>query len=539
MALREAATGLGLAGTTEAWAGPPPLRQGTGNGQTVAVLGAGVGGLTACYELVKAGYQCVVLEAQNRAGGRSLTARPGDIVVERATDGSLVEQECRFDEGLYVNLGPGRIPHHHRRVIHYCRELEVALEPYIMHTTANLFQRDGAFASQALTCRQIAHDTRGRLAELLATVLERGDLDADLAPDERVQLESLLRTFGVLTDGRYPGSDRAGCLPGTPDVHDPCEPEKPLLLSELLAAEFWLHRFYQPDDYLWQPTLFQPVGGMDRIVDGLLRGIQRLDGRPIDEIVRRQQVVTGIGLRDDGVEVQFRGAGGATDSLQVDYCVSNIPLPLLAEIPANFSREFRDAVESLQFEPAFKVAWQANRRFWEEDYQIYGGISWIDHPITQMWYPSNDYFTDRGTLTGAYTYEDRATRFGEMAPAERLRIARQGGARLHREFLDDTIVPQRLGMSVAWQNMPYQAGGWGHWQDTPQERTAYSRLLSPDRERFFVVGDQVSRLPGWQEGAMTSAQHVVEQIGGVRSTEMRPVEHTPVTAVVVGSEAAA
>jgi monoamine oxidase len=36
-------------------------------------------------------------------------------------------------------------------------------------------------------------------------------------------------------------------------------------------------------------------------------------------------------------------------------------------------------------------------------------------------------------------------------------------------------------------------------------------LLAPDR-RFFVTGDQVSQLPGWQEGAMMSAQHVVEQI---------------------------
>jgi monoamine oxidase len=40
---------------------------------------------------------------------------------------------------------------------------------------------------------------------------------------------------------------------------------------------------------------------------------------------------------------------------------------------------------------------------------------------------------------------------------------------------------------------------------------AYTRLLSPDGH-FHIVGDQVSTLPGWQEGAMMSAEHVRAQI---------------------------
>ena len=62
------------------------------------------------------------------------------------------------------------------------------------------------------------------------------------------------------------------------------------------------------------------------------------------------------------------------------------------------------------FYPACKVGWQANRRFWEEDQRdeqgniiygrrIYGGISYTEHPITQMWYPSEGYFSKKGTLT--------------------------------------------------------------------------------------------------------------------------------------------
>lgn len=535
-ALLEAATALDMFGRPEAWAGPPPLRQGSGNGQTVVILGAGVGGLTACYELSKAGYQCVILEAQRRSGGRSLTVRNGDTVTERNSRGELVEQVCRFDEGLYLNMGPGRLPYHHRRALHYCRELGVALEPYIMHTTANLFQSDSAFASGPRTARQIGNDTRGRLSELLATALRNGDLDGELSPPERDALADLLRFFGnVDADGRYRGSTRAGCAPGTPSVYEDCLPLPPIPLSDLLSARFWQHMFYQPDDYEWQPTLFQPIGGMDKIVQGFLAKLPTVTGRPIAEVIRYEHVVTEIRMRADGVEVTYRDAAGASGGMKADYCVCNIPLPILNGLDNNFSGDFRRAVAALEFGPAFKVGWQANQRFWEEKYQIYGGISYINHPITQMWYPSNDYFTAKGTMTGAYAYDDQARMFGELEPAQRLRIAKQGGARLHAEFLDDAIVPTRLGMSIAWQNVPFQAGGWPEWTDTPEQRVAYSRILSPEGGRFFIVGDQASKLPGWQEGAMESAQHVVEQIAGLRTTEIRPVEHTPITAIVVGA----
>src|SRR3954463_9764758 len=118
---------------------PPALAAGlalpkeSGRGRTVAILGAGVAGLCAAYELDRAGYDVVVLEASRRIGGRSLTLRRGDSFAE--TSGLL--QDCRFDDGLWLNAGPGRIPHHHIRLIDYCRQFGVALQPYIFASRAN------------------------------------------------------------------------------------------------------------------------------------------------------------------------------------------------------------------------------------------------------------------------------------------------------------------------------------------------------------------------------------------------------------------
>jgi len=42
-----------------------------------------------------------------------------------------------------------------------------------------------------------------------------------------------------------------------------------------------------------------------------------------------------------------------------------------------------------------------------------------------------------------------------------------------------------------------------------------------------VIGDQVSPLDGWQEGAMMSAEHVVNQVAGLTPRTEATVVHAP------------
>src|ERR1700733_4446142 len=67
------ALGFGIASAAVA----PPALTGGGKGKKVIVLGTGVAGLTSAYELSNAGYDVTVLEARDRFGGRSGTARQG------------------------------------------------------------------------------------------------------------------------------------------------------------------------------------------------------------------------------------------------------------------------------------------------------------------------------------------------------------------------------------------------------------------------------------------------------------------------------
>lgn len=553
VALYETMTALGLINLPEAWAGPPQLTPGSGAGKSVVILGAGIGGLTAAYELMRAGYSCKIIELTERAGGRNHTARRGTVVNEVNDKGVATRQVCAFDEGLYLNLGPGRLPYHHRRMLHYCQELGVALEIYVMETMANLFQSDKAFGGKAQIKRRIANDMQGYISEMLSKAVSQNALNSELDAGDRNKLLCLLKNYGDLGENnvcgtcgktkcktcnastcsdcascdkecvscfQYSGSTRSGCEKPM-SVYEQCEPETRLKLQELLSSEFWRFRFYQSFEYEWQPTLFQPVGGMDKIVEGFVR--------KVGSLIQPNTKTLDIQVRDDGVTVVVE-SGGTRSSINADYCISNIPLPLLKNIKNNFTTDFDAAVRQCEFAPTCKLGWQANQRFWESNqWQIYGGISYTDDPITQMWYPSYDYFTKNGTLTGVYNYDNDAIAFGNMSLADRIVMARKGAVKFHPEFADTRLVPSDKAISIAWQNIQNEGGGWADWKpDSAADAKAYSRLLAPDR-RFFVVGDQVSPLPGWQEGAMMSAQHVVEQIGGRLPKTIPQIRRAPNT----------
>ncbi|MBT4145831.1 MAG: amine oxidase, partial [Gammaproteobacteria bacterium] len=92
---------------------------------------------------------------------------------------------------------------------------------------------------------------------------------------------------------------------------------------------------------------------------------------------------------------------------------------------------------------------------------------------------------------------------------------------------------------IAWQNVHFQQGGWVNWDPiSAADAAAYERLLQPEvGNRFYVVGDQVSSLPGWQEGAIMSAEHVVESIAGFkRRKRIQPIIKAPDSRSITGSD---
>src|ERR1700731_3988219 len=208
-AMYQAMSSLGFAAESP-YRGPIDL-QGTPKGASVLILGAGIAGMTAAYELRNAGYQVQVLEYNNRAGGRNWTLRGGD----RYTELGGATQECQFDKDLYINPGPWRIPYHHRGILSYAKRLGVPLEAFVQVNYNAYLHSTKAFGGKPQRYREIKADYQGHVAELLAKATRQNALDASISNEDREKLLESLRGWGALDKthayvASQAGSDRRG-----------------------------------------------------------------------------------------------------------------------------------------------------------------------------------------------------------------------------------------------------------------------------------------------------------------------------------------
>src|SRR3984893_18624286 len=191
-AMYQAMSSLGFAAESP-YRGPVDL-QGAPKGASVLVLGAGMAGMTAAYELRNAGYKVQVLEYNARAGGRNWTLRGGD----RYTELGGLTQQCEFDKDLYINPGPWRIPYHHRGMLNYCKQLGVPLEAFVQVNYNAYLHSSQAFGGKPQRYREIKADYQGHVAELLAKATQQSALDASVSKEDQEKLLESLREWGAL-----------------------------------------------------------------------------------------------------------------------------------------------------------------------------------------------------------------------------------------------------------------------------------------------------------------------------------------------------
>jgi monoamine oxidase len=481
-----------------------PVQLGTApKGASVLVLGAGMAGLVAAYELRNAGYRVQVLEYNARAGGRNWSLRGGDRYTELGGE----TQECRFDPGLYINPGPWRLPYHHRGMLSYCKRLGVALEPFVQINHNAYLHSQKAFGGKPQRLRAVKADYHGHVAELLSKATRSQALDAEVTAEDREILLDSLRMWGALDENyRFvKGSDTSerrgfdrdpgGGLSGRPAFSDP------VALSDLLHSGLWSVLQFG-DAYDFQTTMFQPVGGMGQVGQAF--------GRELGSLIRYNAKIVEIHQDNKGVAATFEDldAGSTRQTLRADWCVCTIPLSILGQIPMNVGGPMAQAIAAVPYVTGLKVGLQFKRRFWEEDEQIYGGVTYTDLPIGQISYPSSRYFdSGKGVLLGAYIWDQiNSMDFSSMSPAERVAKAVEYGTQIHPQY------PQEFdnGVAVAWHRAPFALGCFGLWTDDTRAQH-YDNLCAFDG-RIVLAGEHASYLPAWQEGAVTSALDAIGRL---------------------------
>jgi len=273
----------------------------------------------------------------------------------------------------------------------------------------------------------------------------------------------------------------------------------PLKLSELLAADFSKGEFYE-EQIDWQATMFQPIGGMDRIGYGF--------AKVVGDAIVYDAPVTEIVTGSDSVSVTYT-KGGKPQTIKADWCICTMPISVLAKTKNNFTAETQKAFTGMSMMALYKIAWESPR-FWEKEYRIYGGISFPKQTVDLVWYPSDKLFSPTGILVAGFNAErddkGQPTPFGALTREGKLDASRQAVDKLHPGKSSLLTKP----IYISWEKIPYSLGCFAN-NHLESSQPAYGQLDKLEGRTLFA-GDYLSHLVGWQEGAALSAHHAIERI---------------------------
>jgi monoamine oxidase len=445
--------------------------------------------MTVGYELGKLGYNVRILEARDRVGGVNWTLRRGATHTE--INGGET-QVCDFDEGLYHNGGPWRLPYWHTGVLGYCKELGVPVEVFINENESSYFYYEGdnvgPLAGTRVRLREVKADMIGYTCELMAKAVNTDTLDLPLTPVDKERFVTFLVSEGYLdsADRAYKKNTARG--PGDP--HD---------LGALLQSGF-ANRIKSVIEGTGMAPMFQPVGGMDQFPKGFARKLG-------DTITHGAEIVS-IRQTTDSVKVAYKNTStGAMTEVTADYCVSCLPLTILSRLDVNLSAGTMAAAKATPYSPSAKIGLQMKRRFWEEDDKIFGGHLYSNLPVGDVAYPSWGYWGNKGIILGFYGN-------GQMSGVVNMPIK---GRIEHVLAHVSKVHPQvRTEFETAyctfWEKTPYSLGafaGGGGGGGSTSDRLA--TLGKPDG-RIFLGCAAVSGNGGWQEGAVAAAWKQVKQL---------------------------
>lgn len=576
----------------------------------IGIIGAGVAGLSAAYVAARAGFKVTVMEADSRYGGRSLTVRPHDDdyrerwfskynpyklfpamyqsgYQERPDSPDNTPQIANFtlnkwpgtDEyvELFLNAGPGRIPSNHTVLLDLCQEIGVRLEPYIFLSESNLLWSETYEGTQPVAWREINYSLIGELSSQVLAAVNDGLV---LQGYDQAQVKNMLTELGDLTNGKFEGSSTVGYAVNPGGWRTNWQVNQPVSMKEILSSGFVGSGdaeqsagsfLFNSNHITWQPTLMQPIGGMDRIWQQLL--LQEVPDTAVDEenlppwqieqMHRRDtdgpKAIRGKRFIGDLVALSTQVKQFTTDDFTLVKTLSADPDGRVWDRPLSFNKligtaapalfserttvqlsgsehtsftipssmlisndlddDFKEALAAVQMTAAIKVGFQGKYRFWEEEDQIFGGISWTTMLSSQIWYPSEDFNAPTGILTAAFNRGDGGYEFGLKDQAQRIQAALDGGETLHADYAEK--VYKDAGVTIAWQYMPGQVAGWPAeaYQSQTDVYCAITNLPQSNGNVFFA-GDAYSQAPGWQEGAVASARLAIHAIvSGLSSTD--------------------
>ena len=451
------------------WALPHQTPSRQGSGRRVAILGAGLAGLAAGWELKNAGHQVTILEAQLHPGGRVHTIREG------------------LSDNLYAEAGAGRIPNTHNITLEWVKYFGLELEPFWPKDLAEVALLKGK-----------------RVVTPVGKPVDMSQVPLDLTPEERkIGLSNL--------DEHYYGETMRKLGDA---IRDDWPPEL-ARLGDISFADFLRQRGASEDAIHFMAFGFEKDSALDFVRDASshhteslskIKGgndqLPRAFAAKLSEEIRYGCAVEHIERGESRVRITCRHAG-LQDQIEADAVVCAIPYGVLRNIAVTpeWSSAKRKVINNLYYGPVVRTTYQVSRRYWQD--QGLNGFGTSDKNF-EVWQPTYGKPGKRGLLQ-AYVYEDYAHKLDQLTESERI------DQMVHDmdEVLPGLQPNLETVIAKSWVNDPWQKGAYVVYQaGQPQWYADICRREG----RIWFAGEHASPWPGWMQGAIASGLRVAKEI---------------------------
>jgi monoamine oxidase len=181
-----------------------------------------------------------------------------------------------------------------------------------------------------------------------------------------------------------------------------------------------------------------------------------------------------------------------------------MPFSILKKVPNDFSPAVKVVIEGSSMANSMKLPWES-RRFWEQDYNIYGGLSFLSQGLSPVWYPSAKLMHPTGIVVAGYMDEMQIPGFTDLSMEQKFALSRAQIEKLHPGHGKELTKPVFCG----WKHVKWNEGSWIRGYGGGP--AGYDVVTEADGPIYFA-GDTISHIVGWQEGAALSAKRAVNMI---------------------------
>ncbi len=436
----------------------------------VIIVGAGLAGLSAAYELLQAGHDPIVLEAQQRVGGRIYTMREP------------------FAKGLYAEAGAMRIPRAHTLTLAYIDKFGLPTSDFVMGNPKTYVHVGGVrrrMEEVVSNPESLGFEThaseKGRLAgdfweETIRPLVKQIEKDGETAWE---QINSEYDQYSVREF-----LELKGWSEGMIEMFGLLNNQESMMNSSFLEL-------FREDGGNYYTNMVQISGGADHLPHAFLPAL--------GSRIRYGARMVALDQDPRQVTVHYVSHAGRFQ-VSGDFAILTLPFPVLRhiEILKPFSRPKQRAIRQLHYDASAKIFFQTRSRFWEIEEGIFGGGTVTDLPIRNLYYTDYGKETGRGILLASYTWSEDAQRWGSLSPQERIVQALENVSAIHPRILEEF----ETGASHMWHDDPFAGGAFALF-DPGQQTLLHSEIVKPEG-RIHFAGEHASLYHAWIQGAFES-----------------------------------